>query len=172
MSKYLPERIFPLRLAESGQRLAGCISTQSMTRLKQELIEPIAEVTVAFCFATSRDNVRTARGEIRANLTFTCQRCLEPVAIPIVAPVAVELRLAGEEDTQALEKGTDIIEVSEDTISLTDWVEDELLLAIPFVPVHDHDCTPLQAKRFQDNGDAVNENANPFAILSSLKKHC
>ena len=74
---------------------------------------------------------------------------------------AAELDADSDEDVLVLSRSFD----------LREWVEDELLLALPIVPLHDPECPaplPLPADELPE---AVAEEGrpSPFAVLQSLK---
>jgi uncharacterized protein len=107
----------------------------------------------------------------QARVWRDCQRCLQPVAIEI--EVARALRFVADEETaEALDA-----ESEDDVLALPRWldlhtlVEDELLLALPLVPMH-AECPqrpPMSA------GDASEEDGtaqapHPFAALVGLKR--
>jgi len=52
-------------------------------------------------------------------------------------------------------------------LNLRELIEDELLLALPLVPMHPVCPTPLQVEK---EGLEVAEEANPFAVLAALKR--
>ena len=168
MSKYLPERIFPLKLVEAGQRYFGVISTQTMARLKCEVVDPPAECRVDLQFARDAQGEASITGAIEVTLTYICQRCLEPVAIPIHADVDLKVRKKGQRATA--DGDDEILEIGDEAILLQDLVEDELLLSEPYIAKHSWDCTAsLVADGGQLPDTSDEEKPNPFAVLASLK---
>lgn len=110
-----------------------------------------------------------ARGRVRV----ICQRCLE--AMDLSLDVANSLRLLR---TQAQLEAMDALEadgLGEDTEYLVaeprmdglGLVEDELILAVPFAPMHDT-CSGTGAAT--DDGPDTGR-PSPFAALARLKKH-
>lgn len=108
----------------------------------------------------------------RASLPLTCQRCLGPVDTPLEVDrwfrfVADEATAEAqdddaEEDLLALEPRPSLYEV----------LEDELLMALPLVPLHGT-CPVDLVHKAGDPGVADDEppqRKNPFAALEQLKK--
>ena len=104
-------------------------------------------------------------------LPLTCQRCLQPVDVP----VAVERSFRFVADEAAAEAEDDTVE--EDLLALQKdfhlrtLVEDEFLMSVPAVPVHDV-CPvqlPTEAVDPEFGADATDK-PNPFAILAQLQK--
>jgi len=109
----------------------------------------------------------------QASLPLTCQRCLGPVETPlevdrwfrfVADEAAAEMQDdEAEEDLLALEPRPSLFEV----------LEDELLMALPLVPLH-ATCPVEVVFKAEDPGaaqdDEVLARKNPFASLERLKK--
>ena len=100
-----------------------------------------------------------------------CQRCLEPV--PLDLDLGRSLRFVADEATaEALDADSedDVLALPR-SLDLHDLVEEELLLALPIVPMHESCPQHLPA-----SADALVEQTepaaakNPFAVLGSLKR--
>lgn len=88
------------------------------------------------------------RGSLRAALTVPCGRCLEPARVPVAEDLSVLVvpratlreaeRGAGESDSPPDQ--ADMIPYDGDTVVLDDLVRDELLLAIPMIPLCSEGC--------------------------------
>ena len=103
--------------------------------------------------------------EVRAELPLQCQRCLQTVALPIVDRalfrlVDVEPALTEEE----LEAEDEALCVAE-PIDLLALVEDQLILALPLVPMH-----PACAAPAPPLGTDAAAAESPFAVLGRLKQ--
>lgn len=106
--------------------------------------------------------------QVQAQVRPTCQRCLQPVTIEldIDRPFrfvrdeaqAAELDAESEDDVLVLSRRFDVQE----------WVEDELLLALPIVPLHETCPKPLPLAE-SPLVDEVAHRPNPFAVLQALK---
>lgn len=100
----------------------------------------------------------------QAEVVRTCQRCLQPLALPLAVDSALRF-VPGEDAAAALDADSDEdVLALERQLDLRELVEDELLLALPLVPRHDPDCPrPLP------HSAGVLEAAHPFAALEALK---
>jgi uncharacterized protein len=102
-----------------------------------------------------------------AAVSLQCQRCLAAVSVPVEVrrsfrfvpgeDAAAQLDAASEEDVLALTRALDLHEL----------IEDELLLAMPLVPLHTLCPTPLPIPPADDISD---ERPNPFAVLAGLRR--
>ncbi len=113
-----------------------------------------------------------------AGVPLTCQRCMGAVLTPVEVDqwyrfVATE-DIAMAEDDQSEE---DLL-VMEPQFDLLAVLEDELLMALPLVPMHEDCPTPVVLSTGEtgmlhedESGDAVPaaEKPNPFAVLAQLK---
>ncbi len=168
MSKYLPERIFPLRMARAGQGLCGRIALSKMQRLASSHTTDRGDAQVNLRFERDEAGTPCVHGLVSATLEMTCQRCLGPVLRGVHADVRLGFVTSGE--AQELEERYDPVTVDEGPISLTRLVEDELILALPIMVVHeDSECT-IEGDRIAEPGLDSESRRSPFAVLSVLKQ--
>ncbi|WP_290003599.1 YceD family protein [Faucicola atlantae] len=100
----------------------------------------------------------------------TCQRCLEPVAVPLT--IDSEFALLQDESQAALvSEDTETIlldEITDDErLNLLAMIEDELLVALPLAPKHAQ-CHMAVTQAGELPKAAVQQD-NPFAVLAALK---
>jgi len=107
--------------------------------------------------------------EVEANLPLTCQRCLQPVNWPIAGSTQLAFAEPGSVAPGAGDQ-YEVFETHGGVVTLTDVVEEELLLALPLVAMHAPDAceaTVPQDERSED--PAAGERAQtPFAGLKDL----
>ncbi len=135
MSSRLPDFVDPWRLANLGKQLSGAVGLGELSRLAEALVS--VEGESLFTLEFYRDEKKRARikGNVEAELVLECQRCLEPVTLPVDAEVNLAvIEVAAE--AELLPDECDPVMVEEGRIQLLDLIEDELLLAIPQVPMH------------------------------------
>lgn len=102
-----------------------------------------------------------------ADVTRTCQRCLEPMQLKL--NIDRQLRFVrGEAEAARLDaEGEDDVLALEPSIDLLSLLEDELLLAMPVISMHPHCDPPLAAMSPDHEGPAVAD--SPFAALAQWK---
>ncbi len=166
MTSRLPVQIDPIRLADEGIRLQGELSGSELPRWRAFSV-PGSEaepVVVDLQFERAAQGARRMQGTIHGRVEMLCQRCLRPMSVAISAKPFLGLvpADAAEEADEA-----ETLRVTA-PIKLAELVEDELLLAMPMIPVHaEADCIALA------KADAVPEHEakeNPFAVLQGLNK--
>ena len=163
--------------AEAGVPLIETIPLQNMERLTQESIDLQPDLMVNWQAAAELRAGSTSAMDIwlhlRADtcLPLTCQRCMGVVHSPLkidqwyrfvaTEDIAMAEDDASEEDLLVLTPQFDLLAV----------LEDELLMALPLVPMHD-ECPELpafSAGAVDLPGDFQGK-PNPFAALAQLKK--
>ena len=158
----LPAAVDPIKLADSGTRLTGQLPVKAMGRLRALCLDESDKVSIDLSFERSGDRtLGRMQGPIVAGLQVVCQRCLEKMTLVLRAePSAILVRAQDREDIIA--RDTDSL-VIDGPILLSNIVEDELLLAMPMVPMHDIDeCLAGEHRHRQ-------ERPKPFSVLGELK---
>ncbi|MBN2885411.1 MAG: DUF177 domain-containing protein [Chromatiaceae bacterium] len=112
------------------------------------------------------------RGRVEAVLLLPCQRCLDVLALPVTADLHLGL-LGAERELAALDESLDPVLIEDDEAQPLEWIEDELLLAIPSIPRHAPGLceAPVDgaSEGLSDRLDVVEPKANPFAALAALR---
>jgi len=179
----LPEFIDPIRLAKKGKSLTGQMDFGGMDRLLSMLVSTQGVLDINLTLGVDDAGIRFVRGNLRANVTLSCPRCLDPMDYQIESEVMLGI-IKVREQAEKLPRCYEPLLVEMDEISLRDIVEDELILAIPTTLMHDYkECQSItndadiiansskkqKQKQKQDAQDKpVRE--NPFAILADLKQ--
>jgi len=132
MSGRLPQQIDPIRLADEGRRLAGEIPGREFTRLRDQGLAENEPVRIDLRFEKLPGGGRRLRGAIRTRIEVQCQRCLESMVLEVEAQPDIVL-LTG---NAAVPDEVDALTI-DGPVRLVEIVEDELLLAMPMVPMHD-----------------------------------
>lgn len=162
--------------AAEGTPLVETTLLQNMERLAQETPALQPDSTVNW---QANAELRAGSGteadiwlhlQATATLPLTCQRCMGFVETPIAVDqwyrfVATE-EIAMAEDDQSEE---DLL-VMAPQFDLLAVLEDELLMALPLVPMHEHcPVAPVLSVGDIELVNAAADKPNPFAILARLK---
>lgn len=165
MLEQLPVIIEPLRLAEVGRQLHGRLPLAEFRRLAPALHEVRGEVEVDLEFGKDELHMACLRGHLHTRLQLICQRCLQPMALPVDAEFALGL-VTTDEAADQLPADYEPLMVS-GPMELAEIIEDELILAVPLVPMHPVGECPAQSGQ---EGRLEDKAPHPFAVLARLKK--
>lgn len=151
-------------MVSAKRYLEGTLPLSAFGRLRSSLTDTEGECRFSLEFG--RDAMDLPFVEVRADaeLPLLCQRTLERY----LQPVSVVQRLGlitSEAQEDSLPEGVEPLLVGEGAeVRPTDLVEDELILALPVVPMNPDSSLP-DAVRVPDGEDKP----NPFSALSALK---
>lgn len=173
LSNALPEFVDPLRLAETRQVLKGQVAVAVMPRLMAalDISSPArGEVDVDLAFGVDGQGVRRVLGSLHAELDAICQRCLQPMILPLHVNIALGIVRALDEAEHLPDEYEPLVLASAtEGQSLAAIIEDELLLALPVAPLHEEaQCTArttiLDANIVEDLPPEGKR--RPFAVLA------
>lgn len=168
MSADVPEVLDAWRMVAARRGFEGRLPLSSMHRLRDALADGEGEARFALEF--DRDALQVPYVELRidARLPLLCQRSLQR----FLHPVSIVQRLGlirDEADEAALPPGYEALLVAGDgELRPAELIEDELILAVPVVPV-----SPGSESVERDWPVQADEEtrANPFSALAALKKN-
>jgi uncharacterized protein len=139
-------------------------------RLTADAASCSGEVSVQaeFCF---EEGFPVFRGTAKTVVQLECQRCLEPVGVPI--EVSFILAFVGsEEKAVEVPQPMEPVLLESEEISIIEVLEDELILALPIVALHE-ECDVFDYRTPDEKTQAVAQDeaatANPFSVLEQLK---
>ncbi len=178
----LPARFKAAEAVARRQQLAGVLHIAMLPRLAEALAAPAELLTVEMQFLTHPRSVGRASGRISGSLPLTCQRSLQVFPWPLdvnfnwvmVRDEAEEERLLADADPVMLE---------DEQLNLHEAIEDEVLLALPLIPLAPDAALPAfsegdaagakakkrvgktKAPRISDNSGLDDSRPNPFLTL-------
>ncbi|MDT4829542.1 Large ribosomal RNA subunit accumulation protein YceD [compost metagenome] len=174
--EFAPERLNVPAFTAAAATLDGADPVPGFARLVAELATPATDAVVRW-EATGEERPG-ADGkatpwlhlDVEATVPLVCQRCLSPVDTELF--VDRWFRFVADEATaeaQDEESDEDLLVISRD-FDLRGLIEDELLMEIPVMPVHDVCPTPVRLSSSDDDFQAAEEaKPNPFAVLGALR---
>ena len=167
MSNALPESIDAWRMVSARRIFTGRLALEAMPRLEAYLAEAVGECEYEAEFGRDDLGLAFLDIDVKAKLPLICQRTLQRYLHPISMVQRFGL-IRDEADEAALPEGYEALLVAEDGyLKPLDLVEDELVLAVPLVPVSPG------SEAIEREWEATTEEVakvNPFAALASLKK--
>jgi len=145
--------------ATAGASLGGVWPLADFSRLRPSLLSDAGEVEYSLEGVSDAQDRPALRLTIRGALQLRCQRCLAPLEFPLrVEAVLALARSQAEIDALPVEaEGPDWV-LAGKGMEVHDLLEDELLLAVPYAPRHEH-CS----------AQARTETAGSFSPFASLR---
>ncbi|MQP77004.1 DUF177 domain-containing protein [Stenotrophomonas sp. MYb238] len=168
MSANVPELLDAWRMVAARRRFEGRVPLSALARLQGLVADAEGECSYALEFG--RDEIlRVAYVEltIDTELPLVCQRSMQRFLLPVNMVQRLGL-VRDEEEEQALPPDYEALLVPEDgSLRPLDLVEDELVMAVPVVPVAPG--SEAVERDFSATSEELGK-ANPFAALAALKK--
>jgi len=122
-------------------------------------------IALNFEFLRSEFDVPILAGRLQTSLELECQRCLKPLELQM----DVDFRLLIDANDELLSQiSEDTLYSDEGYIDIAEVVEDELILAIPLVAMHE-DTACNENWRASELPTETPGKENPFAVLQQLK---
>lgn len=121
--------------------------------------QPEGELDYELAFAPTPEGAVALSGLLRARLVATCQRCLQPFELALEVPVRLLVPGAAGD---AAEAGGWEVAAPGVRPTLAEVIEEELLLALPFLPSHPAGQCVLAPSGAEHAGEA---RQRPFAGL-------
>ena len=167
----LPLAVDAIRTAQKRLDYSGVYTPGQVTRLAASVVSVDSDVQTSLAFDI--DNLRLAviNGQSDVTVTLECQRCGKTFEHQVHATYCFS-PVRNDEQAEALPEAYEPIEVDEfGEVDLLAMIEDEIILSLPVVPVHESEhCEVSDADMVFGKLPAEVEKPNPFAVLASLKK--
>lgn len=160
------------RAVEQDVRYDTSIEKARLKRLEEACLELCTPAEVKLRFFSDLQGLRTIEGDISCEVILRCQRCGEPFRCRLESHFcstcdeekAKSLRISDRLDLVELEENGDF--------RLLDYLEDCLLLEVPYIPVHPENSADCKVSGNNWSFGQLDSAATrkPFAALASLKE--
>ena len=159
--------------AQRGQQLAGSVELADLPRLAASACATPEQLRQLQAGWQLRGWVRQQPGapdqpmlelRVQAELPLLCQRCLQPALLAIEDQALFRLVEQEPELTMDELEADDEALCVQGATDLLPLIEDQLILALPLVPMHDSCPQPLP------RGQQEQPLVSPFAVLAGLKR--
>lgn len=177
MSRLLGHGSDPASLAAVGTVIEETIDVGEFSRLVRllESTEGGVLIRLAFSLAGGRGGLPLLDGEVTAQLSVLCQRCLGPVSLPVKTQFHLAL-VDDEAQCDGVQPPYEpVLKEHDETegrgLGLLALVEDELLLSLPMCPMHEpeNECGEIEGGvSVSVDSDGDQDNQTPFAGLKDL----
>ncbi|NOX75801.1 MAG: DNA-binding protein [Gammaproteobacteria bacterium] len=155
-------------MATQRRTLSGQLPVAELPRLVPLLRAESGDVAFELDFDKDPVGAPFVKGTVRAVVTLQCQRCMQEMVCPITANINLGI-VRNREAVGQLSSELDPLMLSDGDVSAASIVEDELILALPIVAMHEvADCP--RGDLAENEGDSMSgsERKKPFAALADL----
>lgn len=153
-------------LAEEARTVTLAVPVNRLERIASHLTRTDGMVTGTVGLSKEEGRI-VADVELAAALEVRCQRCLEPMQLPIESQSRVVL-VASEVAAAAVPPELETALAPGGKLRLADLVEEELLLALPAAPRHPGQCPQERGESRVERFEEPTQ--RPFADLGTLLK--
>jgi len=171
LTEPLPATLDVRKAAARGVSVSGTLKPLNLQRFRPLLASDDGAVEAELTFSRDEENRHVIHVAVEADVTVTCQRCLEPMSQHLISENLLAVMWTDEQAAH-LPRHLDPLIVAEEACSLWELVEDELILAMPPFSYHDtEDCRESIAGFSAPVPEEVTavEKPNPFNVLAQLK---
>jgi uncharacterized protein len=168
MSDRIPKIIDPIHLAEKRRFFDGELPLSVMTRLSTK-IENLDDSVFFQLDFTKIGKLAVTKGSIRAKIQMQCQSCLQLLEIAVDSDVNLAV-VQSEEQAALLPEAYEALLCEQENMVFEDIIEDEILLALPVIPKHQHRCFERQQTDLTIDSKGQSTKDSPFSVLATLKK--
>lgn len=168
----LPLKVDPVRSAQKRLDYDGIIVAGKLERLSEATVGVNSDAEVKLSFDVDAQGLKIVQGTAKVAVDLECQRCGE--AFPHNCEIEFTYSpVLHEDQADNLPDAYEPVLVDEHgEIDLLQVIEDELLLSLPQVALHDQaDCSVDANNLSFGEIPEEEERPNPFAVLEQLKKH-
>ncbi len=146
----------------------GEIALSELARLVEllHLVESDLEgrkITLKFEFVRNEYEIPMLIGNLETSLELECQRCLKALELPMTLDFSLMIDASDELVSESI---VDTLYSDDGFIDIVEVVEDEIILAIPLVAMHE-DTACNENWQVSKSEAAIKD--NPFAVLQQLK---
>lgn len=167
----LPQTIDALRAAQKSLDYVGIYPREIAVRIAESVVSVDSDIAIELSFSIDYQRLVIITGQAKVQVTLECQRCGKNFAHAVHATYCFS-PVKNDEQAEALPQGYEPIEIDKfGELDLLALIEDEIILALPVVPLHDIEhCEVSEADMTFGVLPPEAEKPNPFAVLASLKK--
>jgi len=168
----IPRTVDPVKAAQKRLDYEGIIQVSLFKRLEESVEGVKRDAEVSLSFGMDEQRLVVISGKANIDVDLECQRCNEVFAHRCEISFKCTPYREGHEDETPEEY--DLVDLNEyGELDLIQLVEDEFILALPQIPMHDEaDCSVKSDNMvFGEIPDDVEDSKpNPFDVLKSLKR--
>ena len=166
----LPLTVDPIKSAQKRLDYDGIYTIKQLARLSESTEGVSTEAKVQLSFDVDAQGLKTVSGKAEVDVNLECQRCWKhfPYHCEVEFVYSPIFHLDQADALPEVYEPTLVDENGE--INLLELVEDEFILALPQIPMHEKvDCEVDPHSMVFGEIPLADERPNPFAVLEKLK---
>ncbi|HIB31205.1 MAG TPA: hypothetical protein EYO25_04385, partial [Candidatus Thioglobus sp.] len=153
-----------LSFSKKGLIFSQIFSVKDFPRINEIVTNPNDKITVDLSFFIENNRIPCIEGNVKLEVALDCQRCLTEVKLQL-NPVFKLAFIIHENQADELDDSFETILNADEEFSTIEFITDEVLITIPMIPMHSHDC-----QSYKDKSPIMEQKReNPFAVLEQLK---
>ena len=168
----LPLTVDPVKDAQQRIDYDGYYTASQLVRLAESTGKVLSDAQVTLSFYIDPQKLVVMKGKVQVDVELECQRCNEPYKQTLECEFTYS-PVANWDQADVLPEIYEPIETNEfGEVNLLDMVEDEFIIELPLVPMHDaaHCEVSTQEQVFGELPEELAKKPNPFAVLANLKQ--
>ncbi len=166
MKQGVPAQIKLFKFATKGLIFTHSYQVGDFPRISDLTNNDNTVLKVELNFSLKDNKIPCIEGSIDSNLALTCQRCLGEVNVHLKPNFKLAF-VQNEQQGDNLEIDFEAILGAGEEFSTIEFITDEVLMSIPMIPMHEHECTSYKDTQTIDK----QKPDNAFAILKELKNN-
>ncbi len=168
----IPVSLDLYKAAQQRLHYEGIVPPKDLPRLVEAVVNVERDVDVKIECGVDEQGLLFIKGKASAEVTTTCQRCNNDMKLDLASDFAFSPVKEEDEDDELLPERYEPLELERfDEIDLKRLVEDELILALPLIAMHDDaDCNASQQDMSWGEIEEE-EKPNPFDVLKQIKRN-
>lgn len=161
----------PIACVDQRRHYTGSVDLTKLERIRDLINKPIGDLSVDINF-DREGRFAMVKVRIRAKLVLQCNTCLKPLDWHTDHFVTLAI-VKSLDEFEIIPEDCEPWLIEDSRVSLSEMIEDELLLQLPQIPRHEV-CSmtlpPQDAGFKQQSVAAPEEKTNPFEALKALKQ--
>jgi len=160
----IPTNIKLLSFAKKGLIFSQTYTVKDFPRIKDIVSNVDDSVEVKLNFYIENNKIPCIEGNVKLDVALDCQRCLKEVRLHL-NPAFKLAFIIHENQAEDLDPGFETILNASEEFSTIEFITDEVLISVPMIPMHSHEC-----QSYKDKSPVIEQKRkNPFAVLEQLK---
>ena len=135
-SEKLPQSVIVRKLVDSRAILAGYVVPERLPRVDGAVSAFVGNFQVELDFGLNESKKSKIDVQINGDVEMQCQRCLEPVTVPVSIETTLTVAAHDEEARAQIKDYEPILLNDEGVLDIDALIEEEILLSLPVVAMH------------------------------------